>query len=78
MDEISSFKSEDEYLDTARLLQNKVNSGLLTEVAPNEEGPFLCRRFVDNKSREVWVFALPDQSFRGYLRREGKTGMPSK
>lgn len=74
MDEITCFDTEDEYLKAARRLREQVDAGEIEELQPTLDEPFLYRRFLEKSSRDVWVLAVPDQAFRGYLKREGPAG----
>jgi hypothetical protein len=74
MNEISGFETEGEYLVTARRLQERVDAGELDELAPDLGHPFVYRRFLEKSSCDVWVLAVPDQAFRGYLKRDGTAG----
>jgi hypothetical protein len=76
MDEVARFETEADYLTTAKELRRLIDGGVLQELQPDFDQPIVYRRFLEKSSSEVWVLAVPDHAFRGFLKREGLIGRP--
>jgi hypothetical protein len=69
MNEIDKFESEADYIATSRELFQRVDRGELKPLNVQENEPFEHRYFLEQASGEVWILAIPDQAFRGFLKR---------
>jgi hypothetical protein len=66
---IKEFKSEAEFIRVRRLIDDLVTTGRLkSEGLEPSAGSFFVERFLSDAG-ETWLLAVPDQAFRGYLRK---------
>lgn len=66
---IEGFKTEAEFSRVLRQIQSLVSTGKLKADGLDPSEPsFFVQKYVTEKG-ETWLLAMPDQAFRGYLRR---------
>ena len=67
--EVDRFGTDDDFKRTEQSISALISSGELKPMGLDPSDPFhLVHRFLDNNGA-MWHLAMPDQAFRGYLRK---------
>lgn len=64
------FKTEDEFIQFEKKINNLIKSGQLEELARKDNSRFFESRFRCNTCNAVWILSYPDQAYRGDWREE--------
>lgn len=67
---VDNFKSNEDFVKTKKKIIQLVDSGeLVSEGLDENERVFFIEKY-RGLNGELWLLAVPDQAFRGYLRKQ--------